>query len=97
MVHRTKRRCTPIGNGVAAQEAPDMINELDQIVLTEDVPGTRLLKGDVGTVVMRHRDGAAYEVEFMTGDGETIAVVTLEPTQLRSISQTEIFHVREVA
>ena len=74
-----------------------MIQELDTVVLTRDVPGEKLRKGDVGTVVLVHKDGAAYEVEFVTLGGETLAVVTLPADAVRTTSGREIAHVREVA
>ena len=45
------------------------IKEHDCVVLTTDLPAEKLEAGDVGTVVHIHKDGAAYEVEFMTLDG----------------------------
>jgi hypothetical protein len=36
-------------------------------------------------------------VEFMTLAGETVAVATLLPSQLRSIARRDIAHVRELA
>ena len=53
-----------------------MIKELDRVVLTTDVVDYDLKAGDVGTVVMVHREGEGFEVEFMALNGETIAVVT---------------------
>jgi uncharacterized protein DUF4926 len=73
-----------------------MIKELDQVVLTADLPEEGLQSGDVGTVVLVHEGGAGYEVEFMTLDGETVAVVTLGSEQLRAIAPREIAHVRRV-
>jgi hypothetical protein len=62
-----------------------MINELDLVVLKRDVPSERLTAGDVGTVVLVHQEGEAFEVEFMTLSGDTVAVVTLtRPTCARS-------------
>ena len=55
-----------------------MMKELDTVVLTEDLPAHGLLRGDLGTVVLVHSAGG-YEVEFMTLDGETLAVVSLYP------------------
>lgn len=72
-----------------------MIAELDNVVLTVDVPEHRLREGDVGTVVLVH-DGDGYEVEFMTLDGETVAVVSLTSAQVRPIARGEIAHVRAV-
>ena len=72
------------------------INELDCVVLTTDLPAEKLEAGDVGTVVHIHKDGAAYEVEFMTLDGHTVAVATVECSQLRPVSSRDISHVREL-
>jgi len=74
-----------------------MIKELDQVVLAADVPAEGLMAGDVGTVVLIHRDGQAYEVEFLTLAGKTVAVVTLEASRVRPIGQREIVHAREMA
>ncbi len=71
-----------------------MIAELDQVVLTRDVPEVRRKAGDVGTVVLAHRAGTAFEVEFMTLDGETVAVLTLEASDLRPITPRELVHAR---
>ena len=51
-----------------------MIEEHDCVVLTNDLPSEGLLSGDVGTVVHIHRNVSAYEVEFATLTGKTIAV-----------------------
>jgi hypothetical protein len=74
-----------------------MIQELDTVILTRDVPQKKLRQGDVGTVVVVYRDGTAYEVEFVTLRGETIAVVTLPADALRPITGREIAHARAVA
>ncbi|MBI3393911.1 MAG: DUF4926 domain-containing protein [Nitrospirae bacterium] len=73
-----------------------MIQELERVVLTEDLPGQSLRKGDIGTVVLVHRGGEGFEVEFVTLDGETVAVVTLLASQLRPIGRREIAHVRPI-
>ena len=74
-----------------------MINELDSVVLTTDVPELGLASGDIGTVVMVHDRGAGYEVEFVALDGETIGVTTLASNQIRSVREGEIAHARQVA
>lgn len=71
-----------------------MIEELERIVLTVDLPAHNLKSGDVGTVVLVHQAQRGYEVEFVTLDGETIAVVSLLPTQLRPIGRREIAQAR---
>lgn len=74
-----------------------MIKELDDVVLLIDLPRDGLAKGDVGTVVLLHKDGAGYEVEFTTLDGETLAVTTLAADQIRAARQREIAHARDLA
>ncbi|MSU59680.1 MAG: DUF4926 domain-containing protein [Pedosphaera sp.] len=71
-----------------------MINEHERVVLTKNLPEENLEAGDVGTVVHIHKDGAAYEVEFVTLAGETVAVATVEASDLRPISQRDISNVR---
>ena len=74
-----------------------MIQELDTVVLTRDIPAERLRKGDLGAVVLVHQNGAAYEVEFVTLDGHTLAVVTLPSDAVRATTGHELPHAREVA
>jgi hypothetical protein len=50
---------------------------LDPVILTEGLPDARLEAGDVGWVVLVHRDGAGFEVEFVNLAGEAVAVVTV--------------------
>jgi Domain of unknown function (DUF4926) len=73
-----------------------MIDASDTVVLTTELPEHRLQAGDVGTVVLVHRHGA-YEVKFSALDGETLAVVTLSPDQVRPAGHREIAHARVVA
>ena len=73
-----------------------MIQELDTVILTRDIPQQKLCKGDLGAVVLVHEDGAAYEVEFVMLDGETLAVVTLPADAVRAATRREIAHARAV-
>ena len=73
------------------------IKEHDCVVLTTDLPAEKLEAGDIGTVVLVHRRAAGYEVEFISLDGETIAVATLMADQVRSAVSGEIAHVRALA
>jgi hypothetical protein len=72
-----------------------MTNELEVVVLTEPVAEYSLEKGDVGTVVQVFRQGEAYEVEFVTLQGKTVALVTLRPTQFRGVESRDMTHVRD--
>ena len=74
-----------------------MIREHDRVVLKTPVPAEGLEAGDVGAVVHVYRDGQAYEVEFVTLDGRTVAVVTLEADQVRPVHKREITHARELS
>jgi hypothetical protein len=73
-----------------------MIKEHDRVVLTADLANERLKAGDVGTVVHIHRNGEAYEVEFMTLNGETVGSRTLLSPQMRPIEPREITHARSL-
>jgi hypothetical protein len=73
-----------------------MIAELDSVVLNRSVPEHRLAAGDVGAVVHAYSD-RAYEVEFVTGGGATVAVLTLRPEDVRPLLPTEILHARTLA
>jgi len=74
-----------------------MIKEHDCVVLTGDFPAEGLKAGDLGTVVHIHKEGLAYEVEFVTLTGQTVAVATVKCSQCRPVSQRDISHVRELA
>jgi hypothetical protein len=62
------------------------IREHDRVVLVTDVPTEKLASGDVGTVVHVHRGGEAFEVEFAGLDGETVAIVTLERSNVTRVA-----------
>ena len=72
-----------------------MIEEHSSVVLTQPLLSAGLEAGDVGVVVHVHRNGEAYEVEFMTLDGGTLTVETLSATQVRAARNRDIPHVRE--
>ena len=73
------------------------IKEHDCVVLTRDLPEENLRAGDVGAVVHIHNGGAAYEVEFVTLTGRTVAVATVGAAHVRLIGDRDISHVRELA
>jgi hypothetical protein len=73
-----------------------MIKEHDRIVLLKDIPEEGLKTGDVGTVVHIYRDSKAFEIEFMTLEGGTIAIVTVPASNVRAVSKMDITHVREL-
>jgi hypothetical protein len=73
-----------------------MIAELDRVILTEDLPEYGLKVGDIGTVVLIHRGGEGYEVEFTALDGETLAVTSVFAAQVRPAAPHEIPHARQL-
>lgn len=50
---------------------------LDIIALLTDIPGKKLIKGQVGTIV-EYLDNNIYEVEFCNKQGETISVLPID-------------------
>lgn len=71
------------------------MKEHDLVVLSHDLADSDLKAGDIGTIVAVH--GGGYEVEFVNAAGETLGVMTLMESEIRSMSGSEILHVREVA
>ncbi len=74
-----------------------MIQELDDVILTCDMPKQGLKCSDIGTVVLIHDEEKGYEVEFTTLDGESVAVITLLLSQIRPAHEREIAYAREMA
>ncbi|MGC8491394.1 MAG: DUF4926 domain-containing protein [Syntrophobacteraceae bacterium] len=74
----------------------DVIRELETVVLTRDLAEYGLSRGDIGAVVHLYESGAAFEVEFVTGNGETVAVVMLNSEDVRPMRPNEILHVRKI-
>jgi hypothetical protein len=71
-----------------------MLGEHDRIVLTVDMSAGRLKAGDVGTIVHVHRDGEAFEVEFLALDGTTAALATVPASRLRPVAANDLTHAR---
>jgi hypothetical protein len=57
------------------------------VALTRPRPGAFLEAGDIGTVVDVYNDGEAYEVEFVTEDGGTAALLTLKAEDVTPVSE----------
>jgi len=73
------------------------IKELDAVALTNDLAEHGLKRGDVGTAVLVHGNGDAFEVEFVGYDGRTVALLTLDKAQVRPLSAGDIPHARQLA
>jgi len=65
------------------------------VVLEKDMPVHGLMRGDTGTIVeLFEPDG--IEVEFISGAGNTKAVLTLKGNDIRHLSENDILAVRLV-
>jgi len=73
-----------------------MIKELDTVVLSRDLSEHGLKQGDIGAAVHCYKGGESFEVEFITGQGDTVAVVTLNSEDVRLMQDKEILHVRKL-
>jgi len=73
------------------------MNEHDTVVLTRPLPDHGLQIGDVGAIVHIYGEQQAFEVEFVSGDGKTVAVVTLKPGDVRRLAESEILHARRIS
>jgi hypothetical protein len=62
-----------------------MIQELDIVTLTRDLPAAGLKAGNAGTVVAVHRGGEAYDVEFLDGEGLTLALESLRAGEIQPL------------
>ena len=62
---------------------------LDVVALTEDLPASGLIRGQVGTIVEVHTEDA-FEVEFCDDDGVTYALLTLHAPQLMMLHHTPV-------
>lgn len=64
----------------------DKIQLFDVVALTTDIPQYNLFRGEIGAIVERYpNDG--YEVEFVSLDGYTYALVALRSNQLIPLRQ----------
>ena len=57
------------------------IKLLDTVALLKSIPGKKLEKGQVGTVV-EILDKGVYEVEFCDNKGQTLAMIALQSEDL---------------
>lgn len=74
-----------------------MFEELDTVILTHNIEKHGLEEGDMGTIVHVYKEERAFEVEFTTAEGKTVALLTLKNSDIRPISRGEMLHARPVA
>jgi uncharacterized protein DUF4926 len=87
-VFETGKETAPVRHGVPDIEKEIIMREKDLVVWTRDVLDRGLRAGDIGTIVVVHREGAGYEVEFSTLAGRTLAVVTVRAGDVRPVVAT---------
>ena len=68
--------------------------ELETVILTHDIREHGLREGDMGAVVNVYGNGEAGEVEFVTATGRTVALLTLNLPDVRSVESNDVLHVR---
>ena len=73
------------------------IRLLSEAEYTQNFSNSLLEIGDIGTVVFVYKQQKGYEVEFMTLTGETVAVISVLPSQVRTIRDREIAHIRAIS
>ncbi|GAB1420422.1 DUF4926 domain-containing protein [Anaerolineales bacterium] len=66
------------------------MQELERVALTEDLPEHGLKTGDIGMIVHVYAEQKGYEVEFVTLNGELVALVSVYPSQIRQLEKDEI-------
>lgn len=71
-----------------------MFAEHSIVVLNREVSDMGLHAGDVGSIVHVYGGGIAFEVEFVSGDGKTVALMTLQSDDIRPIGAGEVLHTR---
>ena len=72
-----------------------MLKKHSQVVLKKPLPNLGLEPSDVGVVVHIYSQGVAYEVEFLTMDGHTIGLETVDAGDLRPAIGNAVVHERE--
>ena len=73
-----------------------MLEEHDRVVLMDDIAEAGLKAEDVGTIVHVYPNAEASEVGFFALDGNTAALATVLPSQVRPVARTDITHAREI-
>ena len=69
------------------------VHPLDVVVLTHDIPGQGLRRGDLGAVVEIY-GSQSIGVEFVAASGRTQALVKLSPNDVRPVADDDLVAVR---
>jgi Domain of unknown function (DUF4926) len=68
-----------------------------RVALRADFPSQNLRRGDIATIVDHHpvTDGEdGYSLEVFNAVGETIAILVVAESQIESLMQNEVLHIR---
>ena len=74
-----------------------MIAEHSLVVLDAVPSNEKLSRGDVGTIVHAYKNGKGYDVEFVDGGEQTVALITVGADDVRPIQPGELLHTRATA
>ncbi len=70
---------------------------LDTVIAAVNVPDHDILAGDMGTIVEVYTTpNLAYEVEFVSPDGTTRALLTLAADQVRRLAARDVITTRQL-
>lgn len=72
------------------------MTELETIVLSHDIPEHGLQAGDIGVIVHLRNDDN-FQVEFVSGEGDTVALLDLSLNDIRPMAPKEILHARKIS
>lgn len=72
------------------------MTELETVVLNHDIPQHGLQAGDIGAVVHLYENGT-FQTEFVSGEGDTVALLDLSPNDIRPMAAKEILHARKIS
>ena len=59
------------------------MKELDTVAVNKDILRVGIERGDNGVIVHTYEDESALEVEFVSGEGTTLGVITLRAEDVR--------------
>jgi hypothetical protein len=72
------------------------MQEMERVALTEDMSEHGLKAGDIGMILHIYGNHQGYEVEFVSLNGDLIALVSVYPNQIRQLESDEIASARRV-
>ena len=64
---------------------------LEIVTLNHEISEYGLAEGETGTIVDVYDNGSAYEVEFINSQGKTVALLTLDSSDLCPLEISPIF------